>query len=401
MSSAVAGSARVRAYLILTAIVALSLNLRPGAVSFGPILHEVRDGLGMSNAVAGVVTTLPVLCFAGFGAIAPRLARALGIHRVITVAIAVSALGLAVRAEARSIIVFLVATIVGLSGMAAANVLLPALVRTHFPNHIGLVTGIYTTAIAVGLTGGSVLTVPAADAGGSWRWGLLVWALCAAVALAPWFGLLREDVRPDDSGGGPLSSRDLAHSRLAWLMALYFGTQSLQAYCVFGWLAQIYRDAGFSAGEAGLLLGVAMAVGIPLSFAISDATARMANPRSLVVLLVGCYVVAYAGLIWWPTGGAYAWAVLIGIGAGQFPLVLALIGLRARTQESTAALSGFSQSVGYLIAAVGPVGMGVLHDATGSWTVPIIAVATILVPQLVTGVLVCRPQYVDDELATR
>jgi MFS transporter, CP family, cyanate transporter len=111
--------------------------------------------------------------------------------------------------------------------------------------------------------------------------------------------------------------------------------------------------------------------------------------------------VAYAGLIWWPVGGAYAWAVLIGVGAGQFPLVLALIGLRARTQESTAALSGFAQSVGYLIAAVGPVGMGVLHDATGSWTVPIIAVAMVLAPQLVTGVLVCRPQYVDDELATR
>jgi CP family cyanate transporter-like MFS transporter len=391
---------RVRTYLIVTAIVALSLNLRPGAVSFGPILHEVRDGLGMSNAVAGVVTTLPVLCFAGFGAIAPRLARALGIHRVITVAIAVSALGLAVRAEARSIGVFILATVAGLSGMAAANVLLPALVRTHFPNHIGLVTGVYTTAIAVGLTGGSVLTVPVADAGGSWRWGLLVWSLCAVLALAPWFGLLREDVRPDDSHPGPISARALAHSRLAWLMAVYFGTQSLQAYCVFGWLPQIYRDAGFSAGEAGLLLGISMAVGIPLSFAISDAAARMRNPRSLVVLLVGCYLVAYPGLIWWPVGGAYVWAFLIGVGAGQFPLVLALIGLRARTHESTAALSGFSQSVGYLIAAVGPVGMGVLHDVTGSWTVPLIVVSIVLVPQLVTGVLVCRPRYVDDEIST-
>ncbi len=399
MSPSPRHAGRRRAVLISAALVALSLNLRPGAISFGPVLHEVRRGLGMSGVVAGIVTTLPVLCFACFGAAAPRLGRRFGIHRTVTAALVVTASGLTVRAEAHSVVVFVTATVAGLAGMAAANVLIPALVRTHFPNRVGLITGAYTTAIAVGLTAGSILTVPVSRAGGSWRWGLLVWGICAALAVVPWLALLREDVKSGRRRHDSVPTSALLRSRLAWTMAAFFGAQSLQAYCVFGWLPQIYRDAGFSAGEAGVLLGVAMAIGIPLSFAVSHATARMDNPRSLVITLSACYLVAYAGLINWPVGGAWLWAVLIGFGAGQFPLVLALIGLRARTGEGTAALSGFTQSVGYLIAAVGPVGMGVLHDLTGSWTAPLVVVGLLVVPQAVTGVVVSRPQYLEDELA--
>ena len=163
-------------------------------------------------------------------------------------------------------------------------------------------------------------------------------------------------------------------------MALFFGFQSLQAYSVFGWFAKVYRDAGFSPGTAGLLLGVITAMSIPLSFWLPAWAARMERQTWLIVVLVGCYPVGYVGLILAPVAGAWLWAVLVGVGASVFPVVLTLIGLRARTSEGTAALCGFTQSVGYLIAAIGPFGMGLLYELTGGWTVPLIALIALVVP---------------------
>jgi MFS transporter, CP family, cyanate transporter len=393
------GQIRVGSYLVLTAIVALALNLRPGAVSFGPLLDEAQDALGMSDVLAGVVTTLPVLCFAVFGAAAPAVAARVGIHRLVAASIAVSAAGLLVRAEAGSAAVFIAASIPALAGMAAANVLLPALVREHFPDRVGLITGVYTTAIAVGLTAAAVLTVPISHAGNTWRWGLLGWGIGAVLALVPWLGLLRVD-HPAGSGPPGIPARAAARSPLAWSMAIYFGLQSIQAYCVFGWLPKIYRDAGFSATTAGYLLGIVIAVGIPLSFALAHGVGRLPNPGGLIVALALCYVLSYGGLILWPIGGAVVWALLAGIAAGNFPLALTLIGLQARTRQGTAALSGFAQGVGYLLATVGPIGMGVLHDLTGGWTVPLLALIVLVLPQTLAGIAAARPRFIEDELTS-
>jgi CP family cyanate transporter-like MFS transporter len=389
---------RTGAYLVLTAMVALAFNLRPGAVSFGPVLDEARAALGMGDVLAGIVTTLPVLCFAVFGAVAPPLASRLGIHRLVTASIAVSAAGLVVRAEAESTAVFIAASVPALAGMAAANVLLPALVHEHFPDQVGLVTGVYTTALAVGLTAAAVLTVPIAHAGGTWRWGLLGWGFCAGIAIVPWLGLVRGDQHRGRTDRSAIPTSAVARSGLAWSLAFYFGLQSIQAYCVFGWLPQIYRDAGFSATTAGYLLGIVMAVGIPLSFALARLVGSLTDPRPLILGLAACYIVSYVGLILWPVGGAVVWAFLAGIAAGNFPLALTLIGMRARTREGTAALSGFAQGVGYLLASVGPVGTGVLHDLTGGWTVPLLVLCLIVLPQTVAGTAASKSRYLEDEL---
>jgi CP family cyanate transporter-like MFS transporter len=183
-------------------------------------------------------------------------------------------------------------------------------------------------------------------------------------------------------------------------MALFFGLQSLQAYSIFGWFAKVYRDAGFSPASAGLLLGVITAMSIPLSFLIPSVAARLHNQTVLILALGACYPVGYVGLILAPTRGAWLWAVLVGVAASIFPLVLTLIGLRARTSEGTAALSGFTQSVGYLIAAVGPFGMGVLHDRTGGWTVPLSVLCVLALAQVAAGLTVARPAYIEDALRT-
>lgn len=393
-----------RTALVVVGIVVLAFNLRSAAVSVGPVLDDIRAGLGMSGTQAGVLTSLPVVAFAVFGGLAPRLARLLGPHRLTLVALVSVVVGLLARSRVDDVAAFLALSLLALAGMATANVVLPSLVKHHFPTRVGTMTAAYTTSLAVGLTSASVLTVPLSEALGGWEHGLMVWSLTAAVAVVPWVALLGEDrraTRDDDAPSAPIGLGEVARTRLGWMMALFFGLQSLQAYAVFGWFADIYRDAGFSSGTAGLLLGVITAVSIPTSFVVPALAGRLEHVSSLVVFFFACYVVGYAGLVVAPVGGAVVWAVLVGLGTATFPLILTLIGLRARTAAGTAALSGFTQSVGYLLAAVGPFAVGVLRDASGGWTLPLLTLAALSVPLLFTGLAVSRPAYLEDQLPDR
>jgi CP family cyanate transporter-like MFS transporter len=392
-----ARSSRAQRILVVLGIVVLAFNLRPTAVSVGPVLGDISASLRMSTAETGILTSLPVLAFAVFGALAPRGARLIGLHRLTLLALLCVVGGLAGRGVTSSVPLFLLLSLLALAGMASANVLLPSLVKLHFPNQIGLMTAVYSTALAIGLTSASVLTVPIGEAQDGWRSGLTVWAVTAGIAVLPWLALVAHDRRPEEPRSH-IGLLDVARTRLGWLMALFFGLQSLQAYAVFGWFAELYRDAGFSAHNAGLLLGVITGVSIPLSILIPWLVGRTTDQRLLMCLVMVCYPIGYLGLVYAPHAGALAWAVFVGIGLCTFPLILTLIGLRARTPAGTAALSGFTQSTGYLIAAIGPFGVGVLHDLTGDWTAPLLVLLALCVPQLWLGLTVARPAYVEDEL---
>jgi MFS transporter, CP family, cyanate transporter len=391
--------------LVVVGIAVLAFNLRPAAVSIGPVLDEIRDGLGLSAAETGLLTALPVLSFAIFGALAPRFARAIGMHRVTLLALAALAVGLWSRSRVDSGVAFLLLSFVSLAGMAVANVVLPSLVKLHFPDRVGLLTSLYSTFLALGLTSASVLTVPIAEGGSDgggidWRLGIGTWAATAVIAALPWLALVRHD-RKDAGQPRHLRLAEVARTRLGWTMALFFGLQSLQAYVIFGWFAKVYRDAGFSPSTAGLLLGVATGVSIPLSFVVPSLTVKVRDQRVLLTAIMGCYPIGYLGLLVAPVGGAWVWAVAVGIGTSTFPFILTLIGLRARTPEGTAVLSGFTQSVGYLVSVIGPFGVGILHDATGGWTVPLWVLIGLCVPQYLLGLVASRPAYLEDELAGR
>ncbi len=394
--------ARAGGPLVLTAIVLLALNLRPAAVSVGPVLDDIRSGLGMSATEAGVLTALPVVAFAVFGAMAPRLAAFLGPHRLAAVALGGVAVGLFARSHVASVPAFLALSLLALGGMAMGNVVMPSLVKRHYPDRIGQLTAIYSTALAVGLTAAPVLTVPVGQALGDWRDGLGIWALLAVAALVPWLFLLRHD-RRDVAAAVPLrfSLAEVARTRVGWLMATFFGLQSLQAYSIFGWFPAVYRDAGFSDATAGVLLGVVTGVTIPLSFVVASLTGRMSDVTPLVWALGLCYPVGYIGLAFAPHAGAWLWAVIVGIGTCTFPLVLTLIGLRARTPHGTAALSAFTQSVGYLLASLGPFGFGLLHDLTGGWVTPLLVLTVLVVPLMACGLALARPSFLEDELERR
>jgi CP family cyanate transporter-like MFS transporter len=390
------GRRRAR-WLIAAGILLVALNLRPAITSVGALLDQLQSGLSMSGATAGLLTTLPALCFGAFSGLAPRLAARFGADRVLLAAMAALVAGLVLRPLAGSATVFIAVSVLCLAGIAAGNVTLPVLVRTYFPERLGLITGLYTTVLNLGAAFASAVAVPAASAAGGWRNGLALWAAIAVLGLLPWQGALRPRVHaaaaaPADHAPSVRPSR----TRVGWALAVYMGTQSLQAYVVFGWLAKIFASAGFSSSTAGLLVSLVVAMGMPIAFFLPTLAGRTRDQRPYVVLLVGCYVVGYLGLLLAPHAGALVWALLIGVGGGAFPLALLMVGLRARTPAGTAGLSGFVQGIGYLIAALGPLLVGVLHDATHGWLVPIVFLLVMLVPQLFGGLVAGRNRYIED-----
>ncbi|MFG1954904.1 MFS transporter [Micromonospora sp. NPDC048830] len=400
--AAAAKAGPVRAgLLVLVGMLLVAVNLRAAVTSLGALLDEVRTGLGLSGAMAGFVTTLPTIAFAGLGALTPWLVRRVAPARVLVVAMLALAAGQVLRVLTGSAPVFLVASALALAGIAVANILLPMLVKQYFPHRTGLVTGAYTMALTLGTSVAAASAVPVAHAFGSWRAGLGVWAALAALAVLPWVPLALR-ARAARRGGTRTEAAAPAwirpgRTRLGWAMAVYFGAQSLSGYAIMGWLAQLFRDADFHPQTAGLLLAGVTALGVPVALLMPALAGRMRTLRPLVLGLTAASTAAYLGLAVAPHGAALLWVALLALGQGAFPLILTTIGLRARTAEGTVALSAFAQSTGYLIAALGPLLVGVLYEATGGWTAPIGFLLVALAVQTAAGLVIARPRFIEDE----
>lgn len=390
-------SSRNRYWLLVAALALTGLSIRTAVTSVGAALDDIQDGLHASPAVAGLITTLPVVCFAGLGALTPRLSRALGSHRLLVLALLISAVGMAVRPIGSSSAWFSLGSVFALSGGAVGNVLLPSLVKEHFPERIGAMTALYTTALAIGTAAAAGLTVPISDATDSWRLGVASWAVLGAIAALPWLSTIRRDTGVAGETDPVVSVRTLARSRTAWALTVFFAAQSIQAYIGFGWFARFLVDHGITHATAGAMLAALTAVGIPVSLVAPRVPP--ARQRLLLMFFGSCSLVAYIGLAVAPVGGAWVWMVFTGIGYGMFPVSLLLIAMRTRTAAMTAALSAFVQVIGYIVAGCGPLLFGALFGATGSWALPL----TVLFVALAFSVAAAWPstanRYVDDELA--
>lgn len=400
--------------LVAIALVLTALNLRPAITSLGALLEEVRDGLHMSGSVAGVLTSVPPLCFAVFGVMAPRLARRFGPGAVVCAGMVAITAGLVIRPLIGGTAGFLAASALALMGIAVSNVLMPVIVKRWFPDRVGSMTGLYSMALALGTSLAAALTVPLTDAmGGSWKAGLGIWAVLAAAAILPWLPHVRNRAgdrgQPAADRGTPAAEARsgarlpqaaalrITRSRTAWALACFFGLQATAAYITMGWMPQIFRDAGVSAGTAGVLLALTMAMGVPLAFVIPRVAARMKNQGPIVVVLGACGLAGYAGLYLAPSGGAWAWALLLGVSNCAFPLALTMIGMRARSGAGVVRLSAFAQSTGYLISIPGPLLVGVLYQHSGGWGLPIALMAALMVPQMAAGILAGRDRTIEDE----
>ncbi|MEU1620582.1 MFS transporter [Streptomyces sp. NPDC005722] len=402
LPNSVPGTRRTRT-LVAVALVLAALNLRPAITSLGALLEEVRDGLGMSGSVAGLLTSVPALCFAVFGVTAPRLARRRGPGAVVCAGLVAITLGLFLRPFTGGTVPFLAASALALGGIAVGNVLMPVVVKRWFPDRVGTMTGLYSMALSLGTAVAAAATVPATRAlGGDWRFGLAAWGVIAAFAVVPWLALVRD--RAPAAAAAPAAPEErnqtgsIARSRTAWALAVYFGLQATGAYITMGWLPQIFRDAGVSASTAGVLLAVTMVMGVPLSFVLPALAGRMRHQGGLAVGLGLFGIVGYGGLWAAPAGAPWVWAVLLGISNCSFPLALTMIGMRSRTGGGVVRLSAFAQCTGYLISIPGPILVGTLYQHTGGWDLPVAFMLALLVPQIAAGVVAGRDRAVEDEL---
>lgn len=392
-------SAAVPFGLLLVAVVLVSLNLRAGASSPGPVLEEVREGLGMSAGVAGAMTGLPGLCFGLVGALAVGFARRVGMTAAVAVGLAAAGVGLLLRVTTDSVPLFLVLTVLALAGMAVCNVIVPAWIKAH--GHAVVLMTVYGTGLVVGATVGSLATAPVTEATGSWRAGLGMWGLVLLVAAPLWGWLaLRERRSPAEHSvsSGPAPSGRIAHSRTAVALTVLFGIQSMHAYVQFGWLPQIYRDAGMSASSAGALQALLSGVGILGALAMPTVIARDRGLHAWMVSFGVMLFLGYAGLLVAPATVPWLWALALGFSGLAFPTAIALITARTRHPSVTAQLSGFVQPIGYALAAIGPFAVGLLHDATGDWQLVLVLLALTSVPLTLAGLRVASPAYVDDEI---
>jgi MFS transporter, CP family, cyanate transporter len=377
-------SRRSSLWLVTAGLVLTAFNLRLAVTGLGPVLPEIRRDLGMNGTVAGLLTSMPALCFGVFGLAAPRLARRYGPAAVALAGLTAIGAGLALRSLTGSTVPFLLTSALALAGTAVG-------------------TGLYSTALVLGAGVGAALTVPVSRAAGdSWRAGLGLWAAVAALATMPWLLVLarRRDPAPR-RGEAYAASRSperlpLLRSRVAWAMAVFFGLQATAGYTILGWMPQIFRDAGVSASTAGLLLAVVTGLGAPLGFVLPRLAARMRHQGPLVAVIGAFGLAGYAGLWLAPAGGAWLWAVLLGISNCAFPVALTMIGLRSRTSHGVAALSAFAQSIGYLIAIPGPLLVGTAYEATGGWGLPLALLGALMVAQVAVGWLAGRDRHVED-----
>ena len=389
-----------------------ALNLRPAITSLGALLEEVRDGLGMSGSVAGLLTSVPPLCFAVFGVMAPRLARRFGPAAVVCAGMVLITTGLLIRPYIGGTAGFLVGSALALMGIAVSNVLMPVIVKRWFPDRVGSMTGLYSMALALGTSlrrrdhrahdrrpGRQLALRPGRVGSAGRRRRTAVDRSRTAPGDTLRTGGVRGTALPRAGGRPAQPVLRITRSRTAWALAVFFGLQATAAYITMGWMAQIFRDAGVSAGTAGLLLAVTMVMGVPLAFVIPRLATRLPRQGPIVIALGVCGLAGYAGLYLAPAGGAWAWAVLLGIANCAFPLALTMVGMRARTGAGVAQLSAFAQSTGYLISIPGPLLVGVLYQHSGGWGLPIALMAGLMVPQMAVGVLAGRNRTVEDEAA--
>ncbi|GAA1871496.1 CynX/NimT family MFS transporter [Brevibacterium marinum] len=392
--------------LALASIILIACSLRPAASSLGPVLSEVNAAFALAEWQTGLLTALPGLIFAICGFIAVPFLKRLGLFRSLLFSCALIVVGVGTRAFVDGWLLFAGLTILALAGMSLGNVILPVFVKSRFPDRTSLAATAFTVSLGLGSMFPAFLTAPIAAQSDNWRVGLGVWALVPTCALVTWIVLKLArsipslDRSAEEAHGARPPRRHIYVSPKARYMAMFFGLQSVNAYVQFGWVPQIYRDAGIDPVLAGVMLTIVTFGGIPGGFLAPQIIMRGILPRFFLVTFAVSAVLGYLGLLLVPTTMPALWAIFLAYGGFAFPAALALITGRTTDVSITARTSAFVQSSGYVLAAIGPLAVGGLLGLSGGWSVPLWFMVAVSVLMGVTGYLAGSPGTVDEELAS-
>ncbi len=400
----------VRAGLLLVGVLLIGANLRTAITSVGPLLGDIRVDLGIGGAVASILISLPLIAFALVSPLAPVIARRMGVERALGASLAVLAAAIVLRSIPLPGLIWVGTAALGVA-IAVMNVLLPALIKQDYPHQIGMMTGLYSVAQSALAALAAGLAVPIAGATSGWRIALGVWAGLALVGLAVFVPQIRarDRVRPpahDDVAKAAAcipsgSSAALWRSALAWQVAVFMGLQSVLYYVVITWWPAIEHSEGVSVDVAGWHQFAFQAVGIAGNMVTAVLVQRMRDQRAIIAGLAILGAAAAAGQLLLPAI-PLLWVILAGASAGgSIVVALSLFGLRTGNHVQAAALSGMAQSVGYLLAAFGPVAIGWLHDVTGAWRLGLIVLLAATLAQLVVGVLAGRDRQLPVPVTAR
>jgi MFS transporter, CP family, cyanate transporter len=376
-------------------IVLLAINLRTVFASLPPLLTDVRHDLGLSAAVAGLVTTLPVVLLGALAPVAPRLAQRFPIERILVACALLTGAGVGVRGLGGVGALFAGSLLAG-AAIAITQVLIPVLIRDRYHSSTGLLMGVMSAGITLSAAVGSGLAVPLEDLlGDSWQASLAAWAVPALVAAAAW--LPRAVRSHHEVDRGPVLS--VWRVPLAWSVAVFFAMQSMAFYATLAWLPSILRDHGYHASAAGALAALAQVVQFAPAFLVPVLAARSRTQGALLAAIVGFAAAGLIGLLAAP-GAAALWMVFLGLGqGGALGMALILPVLRGGDVRMVAALTAMSMCAGYLIASVGPFLVGAAHDLAGNWTVPMVVLIVMTTVELIPGVNAVRDRRVAPAVA--
>lgn len=368
------------------AVILLASNLRAPIVAIGPLMETIRDAISSNATIMGVIGTLPTLTFAACSPFAARLAKRFGLENVILVGIAMITLGCLIRSLFGNAWSIMIGTIILCAGIAMGNVLLAAAIKRDYPQRIERLTALQMLSFSILSALAAALAVPLANIIG-WQWSLGIWAIMTIPAFFAWLkirGQQHPQQRPQHTAANP--NFNIWRSRLAWQISFYVGLQSMLFYTFVAWLATIIIARGFSETQAGYYNTLFQLIAFPTALLISPIAERYGRMHHLLCASSLLVLSGTLGMWYAPTNLMWLFTAIIGIGScASFTLCLMLFALRGETAAQSAALSGMAQTIGYAIAALGPVCTGWLLDISGNWQIPIYAIVSIATLQLVSA----------------
>ncbi|MDT8859701.1 MFS transporter [Alkalihalobacillus sp. MEB130] len=383
-----------QAILFLIGIILVAFNLRSSITAVGPLISIIRIDTNLSNSVIGLLTTLPLLAFGVFSTLAPRIGRKYGNETTVLIALIILTSGILLRSTGMVSALFFGTAMLGL-GIAICNVLIPGIVKGRYPEKMGVMTGIYSASMALMAAFASGVSIPLAQGLNlGWQQSLAIWAVLSGMAVLAWLPQTRNQKRPTAISNHSKSS--IWTSKLAWQVTLFMGFQSCIFYCIIAWIPEILVSRGIDIPTAGWLLTLTQIVGLPATLLVPILAGRLANQRGIALSIALLYLIGFSGIYFGGSVGVMSlYMSLLGLAQGAgISLSLSLFGLRSQNAYDASNLSGMAQSAGYLIAAMGPLLIGLFFDLFHSWIPAFILIFGMIIAMGVFGFNAGRNQYV-------